>query len=49
MNRDLHRISALSVAHPHRSPDSRPGSFVLHDALSSLASSPGKRVNGSAF
>jgi hypothetical protein len=32
----------------NRSPEGRIGSFVLHDKLSSSASSPGKRVNGSA-
>jgi hypothetical protein len=33
----------------NRSPDGSTGSFALHDTLSSSASSPGKRVNGSAF
>jgi hypothetical protein len=34
----------------NRSPDaSSGGTFVLHTTLSSAASSPGKRVSGSAF
>jgi endonuclease/exonuclease/phosphatase family metal-dependent hydrolase len=33
----------------NRSPDATTGSFVLHTALSSLQSSAGKRVNGTAF
>lgn len=33
----------------NRSPDGSTGSFVLHNTLSSKASSPGKRVDGSAF
>lgn len=33
----------------NRSPDASTGSFVLHTALSSSASSPGKRVTGVAF
>ena len=34
----------------NRSPDtSATGTFVLHTTLSSLTSSPGTRVNGSAF
>jgi endonuclease/exonuclease/phosphatase family metal-dependent hydrolase len=33
----------------NRSPDGSSGSFVLHTTLSSLASSPGKRVDNSAF
>jgi hypothetical protein len=32
-----------------RNPDDRTGLFVLHDTRSSSASSPGTRVNGSAF
>lgn len=33
----------------NRSPDASTGSFVLHTTLSSLQSSAGKRVNGTAF
>jgi endonuclease/exonuclease/phosphatase family metal-dependent hydrolase len=33
----------------NRSPDATTGSFVLHTTLSSLQSSAGKRVNGTAF
>ena len=33
----------------NRSPDGSTGGFVLHTAISSLASSPGKRASGSAW
>jgi hypothetical protein len=33
----------------NRSPDGSTGGFVLHTAVSSLSSSPGKRANGSAW
>jgi hypothetical protein len=43
-------LSGTDGVSMNRSPDtSATGGFVLHTALSSLASSAGKRVNGTAF
>jgi len=42
-------LSGTDGVSMNRSPDGSTGSFVLHTNLSSLSSSPGTRVNGSAF
>jgi hypothetical protein len=43
-------LSGTDGVSMNRSPDGTSGAtFVLHTTLSSLASSPGKRVSGSAF
>ncbi|WP_245767871.1 carboxypeptidase regulatory-like domain-containing protein [Stigmatella erecta] len=43
-------LAAADGVSMNRSPDAQPGgSFVLHNAISSLAASAGKRANGSSF
>ena len=42
-------LSGTDGVSMNRSPDASTGGFVLHTTLSSLGSSAGKRVNGTAF